>query len=94
MFSGLFAGVVWMGRIYRAHRHNYVINKHRQNALSTFETFAKAAADEQTKAAVLLQATQSIFSLQQSGYLSQESESAGYPQVLEIIRGLGTETKH
>ena len=93
IFSVLFSGVLWNGRIYRAHRHNFVINKHRQNALSTFETFVKAAGDEQTKSAVLLQATQCIFSPQHSGYISKESESTNYPQVLEIIRGIAGSQK-
>jgi hypothetical protein len=61
VFSLLFSAVVWCAKIYRAHRHNYVVNRHRQNALSSFETFAKGSDDPQTKNAVLLQATQSIF---------------------------------
>jgi hypothetical protein len=88
VFSLLFTAIVWSGRIYRAHRHNYVVNKHRQNALSTFETFVKAANDEQTKSAVLLQTTNCIFSPQHTGYIAHEQESAGYPQILEIIRGM------
>lgn len=90
VFSLLFSAVLWAGRIYRAHRHNYVINKHRQNALSTFEVFVRAAsADEQTKNAVLLQATQCIFSAQNTGYLGQpDKDSEGQPQILEIWRSL------
>lgn len=87
LFSVLYLAMVWVGRNYRAHRHNYIVNKHRQNALSTFETFVKAATDEQTKNAVLLQATQSIFAPQVSGYLGKESEGQPSSQVLEIIRG-------
>jgi hypothetical protein len=86
-FSILFSAVLWAGRIYRAHRHNYVVNKHRQNALSTFEAFAKASEDTATKNAVLLQATQCIFGPQSTGYLPQEKESEGSTQILEIIRG-------
>jgi hypothetical protein len=41
-----------------------VVDQHRQNALSTFETFMKAASDEQMKNAVLLQATQAILTPQ------------------------------
>ncbi len=87
MFSILFSAVLWAGRIYRAHRHNYVVDKHRQNALSTFEAFAKVAEDAPTKNAVLLQATQCIFGPQSTGYLSQEKESEGPTQILEIFRG-------
>lgn len=87
VFSVLLSATLWAGRIYRAALHNYVINKHRQNALSTFETFAKAAADEATKSAVLLQATTCIFSPQQTGYIAQgEPEGGAYPQILEIVR--------
>lgn len=87
VFSVLYLAMVWVGRNYRAHRHNYIVNKHRQNALSTFETFVKAATDDQTKNAVLLQSTQAIFAPQMSGYLGKETEGQPSSQVLEIIRG-------
>jgi hypothetical protein len=87
IFSILYSAAFWSGRLYKAQLHNYVINKHRQNALSTFETFVKAASDDQTKNAVLLQATQSIFSLQNSGFVSQGEQPAS-PQILEVIRGV------
>lgn len=37
--SILSTGIVFCARNYFAIRHNFVINRHRQNALSTFETF-------------------------------------------------------
>lgn len=88
IFSVLYFGLVWVGRMYRAESHNWVINQHRQNALSTFETFVKAASDDQTKNAVLLQATQSIFSHQPSGFAQRDQEVTSSPQVLEIIRNM------
>lgn len=89
LFTVLFFAVVWCGRAYRSHQHNYVVNRHRQNALSTFETFAKAAADAETKGAVLLQATQSIFVPQPSGFVTQESEPVSSPQqIFEIFRSM------
>jgi hypothetical protein len=88
-FSLLFSLILWSGRIYRAHRHNYVVNRHRLNALSTFETFAKATDDPEIRNAVLLQATQCIFGPQATGYLPQEKDGdVGYPQILEIVRGV------
>ncbi|MBL8191111.1 MAG: hypothetical protein JNK38_24045 [Acidobacteria bacterium] len=91
IFSFFFSSLIWTGRIYRSQKHNAVVNKHRQNALSTFETFAVAAGDDpQVKNAVLLQATQCIFSPQHTGYIAQESDTAGYPQVLEIVRGIAS----
>jgi hypothetical protein len=88
LFSFLVGGIVWSGRVYRAHRHNYVVNKHRQNALNTFKTFVGSTEDQQTKNAVLLQATQCIFMPQSTGYITQEGDSTGHPQILEITRGM------
>jgi hypothetical protein len=85
-FSLLVGSTIWCARIYRAHQHNYVLNKHRQNALSTFDSFISSAQDAQTKSAVLLQATQAIFVMQPTGYVSQEMESGSVPQVVEIVK--------
>lgn len=74
-------------RNYKAHKHNSILNKHRQNALNTFETFSKAAgSDLQTKNAVLLEATHTIFSNQQTGYLNTDGESDSPNKIIEIIK--------
>jgi len=93
ILSSLYYALVWCARNYRAQRHNFIVNKHRQNALSTFETFVKAAQDDpETKNAVLLQATQSIFSAQPSGYIRDESESESPNKIIEILRTIGSTT--
>lgn len=89
IFAVLSFGVVWCGKNYRAERHNWVVNRHRQNALNTFETFAAAAGgDTETKNAVLLQATTSIFAPQTSGFVSSETESLAPSKVLEVFTDL------
>jgi hypothetical protein len=93
ILSILLSAAIWTGRVYKAHRHNFIINRHRRNALSTFQTFATGTADPQTKNAVLLQATTCIFGPQNTGYISQEKEAEGYPQILEIVRGVGSSGK-
>ena len=56
---------------YTAHKHLEVVNRHRQNALDTFDDFVDSAGENQeTKDAVLLAATNAIFDANQSGYLS------------------------
>jgi hypothetical protein len=50
-----------------AEKHNQNVNQHRANCLGTYNTFIDSA-DEERKAAVLLQATNTIFSHQKSGY--------------------------
>lgn len=86
-------GFVWSARSYSASRHNFVVNRHRQNALSSFETFVKGAGDQQTKDAVLLQATQSIFTQQDSGFLRGETAAQPTSQIVEVVRGLGGGSK-
>jgi len=70
--------LIWNAKNYNAHRHNFVVNKHRQNSLKTFETFVKAANDDLE--------TNSIFSSQASGYLSKENDSNSQNKFIEIIR--------
>ena len=56
---------------YTAQKHLEVINRHRQNALETFDAFVSAAEGiRETRDAVLLAATNAIFNANQSGYLS------------------------
>lgn len=88
IFSVLSYAMIWSIRNYSASRHNFVINRHRQNALSTFETFVKSASDVQTKDAVLVQTTQSIFLPQTSGYARGEGDSKPNSQIVEVVRSL------
>lgn len=80
-------GLVWSVRNFSASRHNFVVNRHRQNALGSFETFVKGASDRQTKDAVLLQATQSIFTPQESGFVKSEGATQLGSQIVEVVRG-------
>lgn len=67
--------VIWASRMYRAACHNEVINRHRVNALATFETFTSAARDDTAKDAVLMRATECIFSHQASGFSDSKPET-------------------
>lgn len=88
LLSVLFTATIWIGRLYRAHRHNAIVNKHRSNALRTFETFVGSTKDESTKNTVLIKATECIFSPQQTGYSSHDTETGGAAQIVEIVRGM------
>ena len=91
VLSALFFGLSVCNRNYKAHKHNATLNKHRQNALSTFETFAKAAGtDSQIKNAVLIEATHTIFSNQQTGYLNSEKDNESSNKIVEIIKNVTT----
>lgn len=86
IFSVFYYATIWCGKNYRSYMHNYVVNKHRQNGLSTFQAFAKATDDNTIKDAVLLRSTESIFGSSNSGFITNDSDQSGGSQILEIIR--------
>ena len=75
---------------YTAEKHLETINRHRQNALATFEAFAEAAGENQeTRDAVLLASTDAIFEANQSGYLStRTSRSDSANPIQQVVRAV------
>lgn len=89
VFSIFYFALVWCGRNFMAHRHNYIVNKHRQNALATFRAFVAAAGDDkEVKNAVLLQASSSIFTAQPSGYFSKQAVQPPPTNLVEVIKSV------
>lgn len=84
----LFTSTIWCGRLYKGAKHQGLVNKHRSNALRTFQAFTKAASDDSVRDAVLLEATKSIFALTPSGYLDNESSPESGAKVIEVIRNV------
>jgi len=83
----LFAATAWCGKLYKSSKHQASINKHRANALKTFQAFTKAAGDDDTRNAVLLETTRSIFALAASGYLDEAGKSAeSHVNVVDVLR--------
>lgn len=70
---------------YMAHRHNAVVNRHRQNALLTYRALVEANKNPENADIVLTQAARFIFAPQDSGYArSGGSEGGGIS--IETIR--------
>ncbi|WP_144234155.1 hypothetical protein [Oceanidesulfovibrio marinus] len=69
ILSTLLSATFWCAKNYRALINLHHLNKHRANALLTFQAFIKATSDEATKNAVLLETTRSIFAVAPSGFL-------------------------
>ena len=62
---------------YSAQKHLEVVNRHRQNALDTFDDFFESAGNNpETRHAVLIAATDAIFDANQSGYLSAKAKGS------------------
>lgn len=74
---------------YRASNHNATVNRHRNNALLSFQVFAEATKDDvQMRNAVIMEATRSIFSNQPTGYSDRAGNSSeGSSTVIEVIKG-------
>ena len=85
VISVAYFSALWSAKNYRAHRHLNIVNKHRQNALTTFEVFVKATDDEAIKNAVLLETTRCIFSPSVTGYLGADEEANPASRVVEIL---------
>lgn len=68
---------------YMSHRHNAVVNRHRQTALLTYRSLADAAKDEGARDIVIAHAASCIFSPQDTGYA--KTEIAGSKSILELL---------
>lgn len=81
-------GMVWAAKNFTSAAHNYVINRHRKNALASFQTFVEGASKQEVKDVVLLQATHAIFTPQDSGFAKGEIPNPS-SQVVEVFRNSG-----
>lgn len=73
-------------RNYTAHKHNAVINRHRQKALQTYRTLVEASTNQATQDIVLAHASSCIFSPQETGFSHVKRDAfAGSKSVLELI---------
>ena len=87
LFTIGLSAAYWSARVYRSHQHNAIVNKHRANALTSFQEFVTTAADQQVKNAVLLQTTSCIYAPQPTGFSNgNDSEGDSPLKVLEIVR--------
>ena len=83
----LFTATIWCGRLYKATKHLETLNRHRSNSLKTFQAFVKAASDDASRNAVLMETTRSIFTIAPSGYLdSSDVSSDSGVKIIEVVK--------
>lgn len=83
----LFTSTIWCGRMYKTNKHQQSVNKHRANALRTFQAFVEATNDPAIRDAVLLETTRSIFAITPSGYLGEIDKSPDTgSKIVEVIK--------
>lgn len=80
-------------RNYTTHKHNAVVNRHRQNALLTYRALVEASAGKGTEDIVLAHAASCIFSPQETGFTHGKGESSsGSKSVLEFMTKSATKS--
>lgn len=73
-------------RNYATHKHNAVVNRHRQNALLTYRKIVEASGSAGTEDIVLAHAASCIFSPQETGFSQGKGEALnGSKSVLELL---------
>lgn len=86
IFTVLGYMLIMAARNYTTHKHNAVVNRHRQNALLTYRALVTAAEDTGTQDIVLAHAASCIFSPQETGFAHVKGESGvGSKSVLELL---------
>ena len=78
--------LILAARNYTTHKHNSVVNRHRQNALLTYRSLVGAATERGTEDIVLAYAASCIFAPQETGFAQGKGDSsAPSKSVLELV---------
>lgn len=90
LIFGVIAYVLFLcARNFMSHKHNEIVNRHRQNALATFTALAEATSDAASSDIVLGHAAACIFSPQETGYTKQEHAISDGVPALQILPRIG-----
>lgn len=95
----IFAVISYMlylcARNFLSNRHNAIINRHRQNALMTYNALVEAAGNSPNRDVVLVHAAACIFSPQCTGFTKEEGgQTVGAKSVIEMLtQPLGQSTQ-
>lgn len=92
VFTVLAYALFFSARNYAAERHNAVVNRHRQNALSTYRALVEANSTPENRDIVLAHAARCIFAPQESGYARGGGTDSGGISVFETIRHAADKT--
>lgn len=74
IYSMIIYAVIFSVKNYNAQMHNHIVNTHKSNAFKSTLSLLNTARSDDGNDKLLIQATQAIFSHQQSGYSGKDSE--------------------
>lgn len=90
LIFGVIAYVLFLcARNFLSHKHNEIVNRHRQNALATFKTLAEATSDAASSDIVLSHAASCIFSPQETGYTKGDVNQFESVPALQVVPRIG-----
>ena len=85
----IFAVIAYMlflcARTLTGHQHNEIVNRHRENALLTFNSLAAAAGDAESRDVILNHAAGCIFGPQDTGFGKHAQSSGSSVQIVESL---------
>lgn len=85
LYSMLIYAIVFCVKNYNAQIHNNIINTHKSNAFKSTLSLLNTARSDEGNDKLLVQATQAIFSHQQTGYSGKDSEQTSPNVVTNVI---------
>ncbi len=85
IFGVLSYALFLSSRNFLSHKHNAIVNRHRQNALMTFEALASASGTKEGKEVILSHAAACIFAPQDTGYTKGDSPRSKMPPIFELL---------
>ncbi|MBB4391665.1 hypothetical protein [Bradyrhizobium sp. ERR14] len=83
LFAVLGFALILCSKTFLAHTHNAIVNRHRQNALLTFQALVNAAKEESKKDIILTHASACMFSPQETGFTKHSTE--GTSNVIQLL---------
>lgn len=92
IFAVLGYMLILCAKNFLTHSHNEVVNKHRQNALLTFNALVEAAGTDERRDVILTYAAACIFSPQETGYVKSGTGNTEMP--LNIIQAIPKIASH
>lgn len=85
IFSTISYFLFLSGKNFLSHKHNAVLNKHRQNSLLTYKTIVDASGTAEGKEIILSHAAYSMFSHQETGYIKVVPSESSIQNIMESI---------
>ncbi len=79
--------LILAARNYMAHRHNAVVNKHRQNSLVTYRAVVEAAGEAANRDIILAKAADSIFGQQNTGFTKHDGDDGKALSMVNVGAG-------